>query len=231
MPYELPAIFSKCLGREPEETPVPKEPAKQRHGGRQKTVTPLYVGAAPPELSKALPDKLPGKQPDATDVEKTQCYHLYMQGWTAKNLVDECNIDYHKIKNWIFNDSWNSQKDYFDSFKSKRSPHITEQPAIKAVITANRDERRKEFLEHTGKMAVEDAKHWASMTPDERLEVAPNIAALNKVDRDNIGANDDTDEKGGKGHISLTFLTQANEPGMVKVIDAPMEVQRIEDAG
>lgn len=204
MPYKLPEIFDKQLGRN---QPAPPKPV-----------------AVKPE---PVPGQPPGKAPDPNDPQKTQAYELYLFGWGPTDIERECGIKAKTITNWAYKDRWNERKDYYDALKSKKFPPH-EQPIVKAVITANRDERRREFLEHTGKFAVEDAKHWSKMTPAERLENAQQIAALNKVDRDNIGANDE-ESANARGHISLTFLSEADKPGMVRIIETPAQVQRIED--
>jgi len=199
--YKLPPVFDKLLGRNqpPEPTPRPD------------------------------PTKPPGKAPDPNDIEKTQVYELYLMGWKASEIEKETGIDAKKIINWTFKDRWGERKEYYDALKSKKNPEAG-QPIVKAVITANRDERRREFLEHTGVMAAVDAKHWSEMTPDERLAAAPSMVPLNKMHRDNLDLNGDADSGHGKGSlVNLTFLTNADKPGMVRVINQSTEVQRIED--
>jgi hypothetical protein len=202
MPYELPRIFDKQLGRNIE--PEPPKPAPK------------------PEPN---PEVLPGKRPDPNDLVKTEVYQLYMQGWKPADLEAETGIPAKKIGNWVFSDRWVEQKEYYDRKNSKLRPPVNERPIIKGVVSANRDQRRKDFLEHTGQMAVADAKHWSSMDPQERLVVASEIAALNKVARDNLDLNKE-EASNERGHISLSWLTNP----VFKTIDATMEVQQIEDA-
>ena len=113
--------------------------------------------------------------------------------------------------------------------KSKKTKKGTSAPIVQAVIEANRDGLREKFRATTGEMAVKDAEYWAKMTPQKRLKEASGIAPLNKVHRDNLDLSKEQAEAGSGGHISLTFLSQADSPGMVKVIDVPTETQRIED--
>lgn len=177
-----------------------------------------------------LPGAIPGEAPSENDTVKHECYQLYLMGWKPEELAELAKKTVKIIYNWIFVGRWAERRDYFDRLKSKKRKEANA-PIVRAVIQANRDGLREKFRATTGEMAVKDAEYWAKMTPQKRLKEASGIAPLNKVHRDNLDLSKEDREgaAGSGGHISLTFLSQADSPGMVKVIDVGSETQRIED--
>lgn len=177
----------------------------------------------PGPMSKTIP----GEAPPQSDNMKHEVYQLYLMGWKAPELAALAKEPVGKIYNWISAGRWNERKDYYDRLNSKKNPEKA-QPIVRAVIQANRDGMREKFKEISGQIALEDIEDWSKLTPKERREEAAAIVPLNKMHRDNIELNKDS-EAGTGSHISLTFLSQADTPGMVTVIDAPTETQRIEN--
>lgn len=166
-------------------------------------------------------------EPSLTDPQKHQSWLMWIVGFGPDEIEQRTGIPSGRIRVWACREKWTEQrKQYEELMKEKHPPQS--QPIVQSVIRAKKGELRKTFLEHTGEMAVDDAKHWSGMDPQERLVVAPAIASLNGVHRKNLGLEDES-ESGEKSHISLHFLTQADSPGMVRLLDSS-KVKEIEDS-
>lgn len=157
-------------------------------------------------------------EPSIIEPEKHQCYLLYLVGFGPGEIETKTGVPSNRIRGWMFKEKWAKQREQYEEMLQEKHPTMA-QPIVQSVIRSRKGERRKDFLEHTGEMAVADAQHWSSMDPQERIIVAPAIGTLNAVHRKNLGLEDEADG-GEKSHISLTFLTKADDPGMVRVIDS-----------
>lgn len=182
----------------------------------------------PMHRKKPLPsDSDPTRQPPSVltladsvgDREYRECFLLYAMGWTAAEIEERSGVRADKVRQWVCRDSWKEQKEAVEQAHTKKHPPM-ESPILKVVANSRKDELKKEFMERTGEIAVDDVRHWGKMAPEERLVVAPAIAALNKVHRDNLELNKE-EENNEKGHISLTFLTNTTE--RVTVLDVQSE--------
>lgn len=160
------------------------------------------------------------------DPEKQHCFLLYISGWTAAEIETKTGIRQDKIRQWICRGEWAAQRKQLEEMRREKNPPM-EQPIVKAVINSRKGELKKQFIENMGEIAAADAEHWKDLEPDARLVVASNIAALGGLHRKTFDL-DKEEEVGSKGHINLTFLSQASEPGMVRVIDSTV-VRMIEE--
>lgn len=152
------------------------------------------------------------------DVEKEQVFLMFLQGWTAADIEGKTGIRQDRIRQWSHRGSWPAKKKQFEELKMEKNP-LEQQPIVKAVINSKKGELKKQFIENMGEIAAADAEHWKKIDPEERLVVASNIAALGGLHRKTFDL-DKEEEAGSKGHINLTFLSQASEPGMVRVINS-----------
>lgn len=152
------------------------------------------------------------------DPEKQQCFLLFISGWTPAEIEVKTGIRQDKIRQWNCRGNWAAQKKQLEEMRREKNPPM-EQPIVKAVINSKKGELKKKFVENMGEMAAADAETWKDMEPEARLVVASNIAALGGLHRKTFDL-DKEEEAGSKGHINLTFLSQASEPGMVRVIDS-----------
>lgn len=160
------------------------------------------------------------------DVEKQQCFLLFAAlGMEASEIEERTGIPANRIRQWMLREKWRDQKEMMENHKKNSRPAI-EQPIVKAVINSRKGELREKFVANTGEMAAEDSEHWKQLSPEERIVVAPAIASLNGVHRKNLSLDAEEENK-ERGHIVLSFLNRANEPGMVKPI-SPEKIKEIE---
>jgi uncharacterized protein YjcR len=167
------------------------------------------------------------KLPKIGDEAESQCFALYCAGWKPAEIADEAKINFNTLRQWIMKGKWTEKKTAIDAARKEKNPPMS-QPLMRIAATSEKDTHRKTFLEKTGHMAAKDAEYWNDMDPQERLVVAQNIGALNKVYRDNLGLSKD-EESAERGHISLHFLTSADQPGFVKIIESEKVVEIDQD--
>lgn len=153
--------------------------------------------------------------PHLTNPMKHQCFLMYLAGFGPAEIEEKTKIPANRIRQWMFRDKWAEQRKEYEDFLSEKNP-IASQPIVEAVKASGKGDIRKTFVEKAGKMAKEDIEHWADkMLPEERLEKAQSIAALNGTHRKNLELDVEAENK-ERGHITLTFL---NNPD-VKIIDS-----------
>lgn len=159
--------------------------------------------------------------PAIDETEKHAAYALYMGGFDAGEIVAKLEgLNVNTLKSWISQDGWFKKREAINAARREKNPP-EKSPMVKVFAPDKKDENVKIFKEKTGQIAKEDAEHWAELTPDARIEVAPNIAALNKMHRSNLDL--DAETPGQQGHISLTFL---GNPDAVRIIDtAPKQIE------
>jgi Putative ATPase subunit of terminase (gpP-like) len=153
-----------------------------------------------------------------TDREYRECLLLYCMGWTAAEIEERASVRADKIRQWVCRDDWKGQKEAVEKMHTEKHPP-QQSPILKVVANSRKDEIKEKYLSHMGEMAAEDAECWKDMQPQERLIVAPAIAALNGVHRKSLEL-DKEEENSDRGHISLTFL---NSIDRVTVLDVQSE--------
>lgn len=166
-------------------------------------------------------------EPSLNEPEKHQAFLMFITGFGAAEIEQRTSVRADKVRQWAHREEWVKQRTQYEEFLREKNP-IVEQPLVQNVIRAKKGERKKEFLEKAGQIAIEDVDYWLGIPPEMRMAAATNIAAANKMHRDNLGLNEDA-EQGERSHISLTFLNSADKPGFVKLIE-PEKVKEIEDA-
>lgn len=162
--------------------------------------------------------------PPIDETDKHNCYAFYMAGADPVNVSEMTGVNVNTIKSWVSQLGWFREREAMRAAHRKLNPPEAS-PVMKAFSPDKAAENIRIFEEKTGKIAKEDAEHWADkMDADERLAQAPNIAALSKTHRANLKL--DREEPGERGLINITFLTN---PDAVKVIQSPAVVE-LEDA-
>lgn len=145
--------------------------------------------------------------PSLSEPEKRNVWEMYMAGWGAAEIEKETGVLSNVIRKWVFREGWTAQRDRINQMHDKLHP-AAQQPIIKAVAKNPKGEMREQYLKNTGKIAVEDAKHWAEeLDPMLRLAAAPAIVALDKMHRSSLEIDSENESKGGNTLISLSFLT------------------------
>lgn len=156
---------------------------------------------------------------------RLDCLQLYIIGFEPFEIGQRTGINENTIRGWVMKEKWNDRRKKHEQLNLEKHP-IEERPLIKA-FAKEKGNLKKQFVEKAGEMAVKDMEYWAdTLGPEDRLEVATNIAALNGAHRKNLSL--DEEAEGDKSHISLTFLTRANEEGFVRVLE-PEKVKQIEN--
>jgi hypothetical protein len=165
-------------------------------------------------------------EPSLADPEKHQCFLLYLVGFGAAEIEQRTGVRADRIRKWSERDGWPTQREHYENLLREKNPTV-QQPIVQSVVRAAKGERKKEYLEKSGQIAIDDVAFWTGLPPEMRLAAADKIAAANKMHRDNLGLNEEA-EAGTHSHISLHFLTQADNEGMVRLL--PEKVKEIEDA-
>jgi hypothetical protein len=167
----------------------------------------------------------PKEIPSFMNPVQHQCFLLYLAGWGSVEIEKETGQSAINVRQWACRGGWAEHRKYYEGMMKRKHPPLS-QPIVQAVVRNAKEELRKKYLEKTGVMAAEDADYWADLKPEERLAVAPDLAALDKVHRGNLGLNEESETK-ATGHINLTFLTSNTDS--VRVLK-PAKVTEIEDA-
>ncbi|MGB7195335.1 MAG: hypothetical protein WBD81_17915 [Collimonas pratensis] len=165
--------------------------------------------------------------PKISDEVKESCLVMLLLGFEQSEIATRANVNFNTLRGWVKKGNWLKRKEEYDKLQAELHP-VEKKTIVKAFAGKDREQAKKIFLEKSGEMAAEDIAHWTdTLTPDERLENATNIAALNGAHRKNL-ALDEEKENGERGHISLHFLTHADSENFVKLLPTA-NVKEIED--
>lgn len=157
---------------------------------------------------------------------KEDAYFLFCQRLEPVKIAEILEINFNTLRQWIMKGKWTERRKKNEELMEQIKP--TDKRPIVVAMARTRAEAKKIYEEKSGTIAAEDIEHWTEkMNPEERLAAAPGIAALNGVHRKNLGLDEEAQTE--RGHISLTFLTKANEPGFVRLLDES-KVKQIENA-
>jgi hypothetical protein len=151
------------------------------------------------------------KLPKIGDPQHDGCFQMYLADWEPADIARDTGVNFNTLRSWIMKGGWAAKKKALDELRAKRHPPESH-PIVKAAMKKDKGAMREEYLENAGVAAVENMQHIAkNMTPAERLEMAQNIAAIGKHDRDQLEITKDQ-EVGFVGHINLGWL---NNPQFV----------------
>lgn len=173
-------------------------------------------------------DKDPAcETPSLSDPEKHGVWEMYMAGWSAADIEAETGVLSNNIRKWAHREKWNDQRDRIQKLHDKAHPAAS-LPMVKAVAKNPKGEMREQYLKNTGVVAIKTSQHWAEMEPEELLACAQQVVALDKMNRGTLEI-DAEDNSRGNALINLTFLANADQPGMVIELE-PSKVKEITDA-
>lgn len=165
--------------------------------------------------------------PSLADPEKIGAWTMFIAGWKPCEIEAETGIPQGRIRLWAHREKWTEQKAKIEALRDKKHPAV-EQPIARAVAKNPKGEMREKYLKNTGVVAMKTSEHWASMEPEELLAAASQVATLDKMNRGTLEIDAEDNTKGNT-FMNLTFLTNADQPGMVRLLE-PDKVKEITDA-
>lgn len=156
--------------------------------------------------------------PPVNETAEHHAFLLYVSSpeLTLEEIAAMVGENANTVRVWKFRRKWDKGLAEIRSMLAARRPP-KEEPHVLAAVES-RDEIAKDYEGNMQRAAKKFGKHVVTMEPEEMLEHAPKIDAMDKVNGRRLKL-DEPETAGHGGHISLTFLGAAAE-GSVRIIDA-----------